>query len=367
MKTIFFNSIKRAVRYLSFITGIFLVVILITEIVFSLSGFEKIVTLHSMYPEDFKRLPGYYEPNNQLKTLGESSILHTVTINNIGYRGIRNLEIEKPFGKYRIFCLGDSFVFGDGVNDEETFPASLERHLNSASEQKKYEVINAGISGTTITDHIQMLKKGFALHPDFVIYNVYENDLRDLIKIRCGGCSVFEGMLKNMKIKSYPFIFSIYKSVENTSLYTLYQMIFKKKGQDKRKNVQEENYNYYGIIDNYKKELSELKKELDRRNIQYICCFFPACYNLCKDDYDKTSMQLLTEAFQQLNMPYFNILDVFKKSKLSAEDLFFFPRNGHGSVQGYDLAAKALAVDLLKSTKMTAQNNPTNILTLKDF
>lgn len=345
------------IKYLSLITGIFLAIILVTEIVFSLSGFEKIVTLHSMYPEDFKRLPGYYEPNKQVKTLGASSILHTVTINNLGYRGIKNSEIEKPLGMYRIFCLGDSFVFGDGVNDKETFPACLERHLNSMSEEKKYEVINAGISGTTITDHIKMLKKGLALNPDLVIYTAYENDLRDLIKIKSGICPVFEGMVKNMKIKSYPFIFSIYKILENTNLYTLYQMTLKDKQRNITKDVQKETYDYYEVIDTYKKKLSELKKELDHRNIRYVCCFFPACYNLCKDDYDKTSMHLLMGAFQQLNMPCCNILDVFKESKLSAQDLFLLPRNGHGSPQGYDLVAKALAVSL-KTAKIIPQNKP---------
>jgi hypothetical protein len=48
-----------------------------------------------------------------------------IAINSLGLRG-RDAAAEKPPGAFRILCLGDSYVFGWGVDDEESFPARLE-------------------------------------------------------------------------------------------------------------------------------------------------------------------------------------------------------------------------------------------------
>ena len=64
-----------------------------------------------------------------------------VSTNSEGLRGTQEYPAARPAGQRRIIALGDSFTFGDGVNDDEVWPAQL------ASMLPKTDVINLGVSG----------------------------------------------------------------------------------------------------------------------------------------------------------------------------------------------------------------------------
>jgi hypothetical protein len=65
----------------------------------------------------------------------------SVTINAQGFRCSHDVAVEVPPGKTRILCSGDSFTFGFGVDDRDTWCAALER-LDPA-----LEVVNMGECG----------------------------------------------------------------------------------------------------------------------------------------------------------------------------------------------------------------------------
>ena len=70
---------------------------------------------------------------------------HTIHINSIGLRGP---EVPAPVaGEQRILMLGDSFVMGYGVGDDETIPAILEAELNRDG-GPPVRIGNAGMLGT---------------------------------------------------------------------------------------------------------------------------------------------------------------------------------------------------------------------------
>ncbi len=65
-----------------------------------------------------------------------------IRIDKHGHRGPGH-AIKKPPGVFRIMGLGNSFTFGWGVNDDQTFMRILERRLRKAGH--KVEVLNAGV------------------------------------------------------------------------------------------------------------------------------------------------------------------------------------------------------------------------------
>jgi hypothetical protein len=88
--------------------------------------------------------------------------------------------LEKPGGTTRIVAIGDSFTFGDEVDDRDTFPAALERDLSAG------EVLNLGVHGY---GHDQMLlrlrREGLAFAPDIVLLGWVDTDAdRDLLDFR---------------------------------------------------------------------------------------------------------------------------------------------------------------------------------------
>lgn len=113
---------------------------------------------------------------------GERSpyLLHPpITINGLGMRG-RDVPAEKTPGTFRIICLGDSYVFGWGVREEETFPARLEFHLinlRRVAGAGAVEALNAGVPAYGTEQELDQLReKGPALRPDLVVLGFVLND-----------------------------------------------------------------------------------------------------------------------------------------------------------------------------------------------
>lgn len=61
--------------------------------------------------------------------------------------GLRNgdIQIQKRPGSTRLLFIGDSFTFGFGVKESESFPSLIQKYLSSAVPNTPIEVINAGM------------------------------------------------------------------------------------------------------------------------------------------------------------------------------------------------------------------------------
>jgi lysophospholipase L1-like esterase len=99
------------------------------------------------------------------------------TINALGLRGPLP-EIPKPEGQLRILVVGDSMMFGWGVNDDQTFVVQLEQQLRQGFPGRRLDVINGGVSAYDLKHDARFLRH-FApmLQPDIVLVGLYWNDL----------------------------------------------------------------------------------------------------------------------------------------------------------------------------------------------
>lgn len=96
-----------------------------------------------------------------------------VSINEDGYRGPR-IPVEPTPGRYRILVLGDSYVFGHGVDEEETFCSLVAARLPES------EVLNFGVVGYSTDQELMLLRdRGLRYRPDLVILGLYRNDILD--------------------------------------------------------------------------------------------------------------------------------------------------------------------------------------------
>ena len=103
-----------------------------------------------------------------------------VQVSNNGQRlrGRREYSQVPEKGSFRILTLGDSFTYGVGVSDDETYPAHLERLLSPSG--RRVEALNAGIYGSGTSEQVLWYKR-WACHfrPHVVVLTVYANDLQD--------------------------------------------------------------------------------------------------------------------------------------------------------------------------------------------
>jgi lysophospholipase L1-like esterase len=101
-----------------------------------------------------------------------------VRVNALGLRGPEANAVPAP-GVRRVLVLGDSSTFGEGVRDDETFPARLAAEL-AARRPAAWEVLNAGVQGyNTATELAWLERRGFALRPALVIVAFNLNDYDD--------------------------------------------------------------------------------------------------------------------------------------------------------------------------------------------
>lgn len=98
-----------------------------------------------------------------------------MTINALGLRG-PDVARDKPDGTLRILGLGDSFTFGVGVRDEDTFLRRLENRLDQ--KDHPLEVLNAGTQGYNTRDQqVTLEHRWLGLEPDLVLVTFYLNDV----------------------------------------------------------------------------------------------------------------------------------------------------------------------------------------------
>lgn len=98
-----------------------------------------------------------------------------LTTNSQGLRRDSEVKFPKEEGA-RILVIGDSFTFGHGINDYETYPHYLEGMLPGT------EVINAGVATYSLyKESLYLINKGRFLEPDIVILQVLDNDLHELL------------------------------------------------------------------------------------------------------------------------------------------------------------------------------------------
>lgn len=94
-------------------------------------------------------------------------------------RGMRGpvFPYEKPQGTYRVVVLGDSFIDGYSVNQQDRVTEDLSRMLASQL-QRPVQVIPMGVAGYSNDQELLWLEsEGFKYHPDLVVLMFYDNDV----------------------------------------------------------------------------------------------------------------------------------------------------------------------------------------------
>jgi hypothetical protein len=108
-----------------------------------------------------------------------------VSIDANGIR--RNSEATGSAAEIRGICIGDSIVFGAGLNDHQTIPAQLS-DVVSRQLGRRFECLNFGVSNYTTAQEAAYFrhKRGLSYDPKIVVLGLYTNDF----KTRLGTKSV---------------------------------------------------------------------------------------------------------------------------------------------------------------------------------
>lgn len=102
------------------------------------------------------------------------------SINSLGFRG-PEISLKKTKDVIRILAIGGSTTYGAGVNNDQTWPAILQKQLNNTL-NIQVEVINAGVCGYLSDHHLFRIKNEFTqLKPDLFIIMMGINDINTVL------------------------------------------------------------------------------------------------------------------------------------------------------------------------------------------
>jgi lysophospholipase L1-like esterase len=304
------------------------------------------------FPDEqmWRRNPGPFAPNQDFVDLFRPSLPHRIHINSLGFRG-REFAAEKPPGTYRILCLGDSYTFGDYVNDDETFPADLERKLREMKAGRPIDVVNAGVNGYTITDEAGLAEeKGFSLGPDAIVVAFVLNDLADLTRkvssrenqrleattLSTSPLTPLKNVLRNTATYNLLFVIKatvlgrlrLDPTVQDLPIRHLLSPPF-----DART---EELFAQYGAV------LSRLNGEAKARGCDLTLVLFPF-YEQVVGGAPAEAQARMTSLAAGMGIRVVDLLPAFLRFGPKAAKLFLMPLDHHPSATGHRVAAREVS------------------------
>lgn len=294
-------------------------------------------------------VPGYalMRPNQEFLERGWHAHQppHRIRVNSLGFRGPE----PSPERRWTILALGDSFTFGPGVEDEQTFAAVLAERLRSRF-GAGIEVVNAGHSGAGIDHELVVFeRRGRSLRPDVVLLQFFANDIDDLLE-------------REARERVYrPINFPLKRHVRQTATYLL---LLRLKLQGRRTAVARaaategaetetlpfRDSGYYSRVlperlergwDEYLGYLGRLAAGTDLAGSRLVVLIVPDRYQVTRADLHPTPQERIETFARDRGIPVVDPLPTFRR--LAARDeVLYLPEDGHLSPRGHAVLGQLL-------------------------
>lgn len=100
-----------------------------------------------------------------------------LSTSDAGHRG-PDVVAQKPMSTFRIVGIGDSYMFGQGVADDETYLSRLAGSSVDLLSGRKVETVNLAVPGYNTVMEVETLRaRAEALQPDLILIEIVGNDL----------------------------------------------------------------------------------------------------------------------------------------------------------------------------------------------
>lgn len=274
---------------------------------------------------------GYFDANNAV-------------VNHINAHGLRgdDFDVEKPADTIRILGIGDSFTFGAGVRNEDTFLSRLERSLNAGREGPRFEVINCGVASYNTSDEVIYLENRWAAYdPDLVLLTFVINDAYDdavFGPLHRGYVEEATRLVQTRQVWGSRFL-----------AWALDRWLRTREGRRTRE-IYLSQFSDDPMIEGHNwgdcRRGFERARDLGRRNgFRFAIVIFPELHAL-DGDYPFESLHTMARAeAERLGIPVLDLLDAFRGHR--AEDLWVHPTDHHPNEVGHAIAAEAIREFLL--------------------
>lgn len=252
------------------------------------------------------------------------------SVNNLGFRNTFPVQKNKSPDTKRIVAIGDSFTFGFGVLEDDTFLSKLGNYYLAKNE--KVEVINAAEPAADLLTYKKILNdKVSPISPDVLLVGININDV-----------TVFPTNLIIEKIsKRFDYKIRHYSKLLDFIFYTI----------EKNESAKENLKNILASYTPERKEefrsfINELKKYSEDKKVKVFVMVHPIYFDF--DHYAfKNIHDDLDAILKESNLPYYDFLELFKGK--TAEDYWITKNDQHPNEKAHQIYFEGLQkFDLFK-------------------
>lgn len=281
---------------------------------------------------------GYFDADNGV----------IMTINSLGLRGPDEITVEKPENTFRILGLGDSFTFGVGVRDPDTFLRQLEGLLNADcpfDPKQTVQVLNAGTQGYNTRDEVLYLEHRWlklGLEPDLILITFYLNDAYSDEAFRNMGQGLAIDLRELNGLARYSRVADLIQHAYRARRVRLemekyYERIYFTNPRaviDTESNEQHYDWNVS------KAALKRAAKLAQAHNIKIALVIFPELQNMNGRYPFEAIHELVRDTAESLEIPVMDLLDTYRGRR--DRDLWVHPSDHHPNEFAHKLAAMAI-------------------------
>jgi hypothetical protein len=274
-----------------------------------------------------------------------------VKINSNGFRDGFHKREKSP-GVLRVLGLGDSFMFGWGVDTEETFLKKLEVGLRSRI-GRPVETINTGVPGWGLNQYYLFLKRtGIQLSPDVVVVAYFVDDLQGPVQDSIPRSTQYDGQL-HVKGGSlhHSRLFNFLKSLSHlireknrvTRIGYLHDLDERRLELARRTNYMmtelsaDETEKYSSMLTQH---LQRLKSLISEGRSEMVIMYIPDISRLNHPEAQLINREL-SKRCDDLSIPFIDMTPVFERST-NPSHYYLWPRDPHINRQGHAEMAAAL-------------------------
>ncbi|MCK6554769.1 GDSL-type esterase/lipase family protein [Candidatus Binatia bacterium] len=262
----------------------------------------------------------------------------------------------KQPGETRILVLGDSEVYGQGVDDAALFTAQLERRLNAGSGARpaqKFTIINAGVRAYATDQELAFLEKtGFGFRPDLVVLCVYVNDFEvtQIAEVYRRGSEINGGApyLFDVKRPAGPEARLLWSGIQllrrSRTLMTAHDVIAARSASDGY-----EMRLVAGTVDDdirrrsaqFEEQLRRFRRLLDAHRTAGVVVIIPVPEQIRRPELPPRYQDLVAAAAERAGLPAIDLLPAFRTRFPGRAPIL--PYDPHYDASGHALIAEVLA------------------------
>jgi hypothetical protein len=309
---------------------------------FGLASPPTAVTLDRARFNDF---PGVHFPASSRVDRSRSGLHFAVRINAQGFRG-PDVLLAKPEGEKRIVLLGDSFAWGQFVDDSATLPAQLEATL--AARCRNTRVLNLALPGSSIDAQRDMLERALPLQPDAIVLVHHDNDVVDMRRP-----TLWEQLEESRELKSAFPMSLVYPVLRRLALWSLLRDARTRMGAVERRRRADAPLSQHALPDidslrsRYAEQYAAFAARVAALDVPLLVTAYPSHNALA--DRNRTTFGWFEDLARARGDRYADLHTPLRASGLPDSVLYLLPRDGHASARGYALASTALAASLLSA------------------